>query len=240
MKPRRIPCETSSALPQQTTRKSARKKSARRRISIYRDTLNVFILAGGLSTRMGHDKALLDLTGETSVERLARVALKTTSRLVVVADGASKLEGQKLGDAVVLEDIVHRCGPLGGIYTGLAQAATDWNLFLTCDMPLMTAGLMRRLTRSAGSRHDAVCFLLAGEETFQPFPLLLRKDVFPLAGRLIGERRYSVMGFLKLMRVKTIALSARESQPAFLNVNTPDDLAVARKALSHSRLRTKA
>ena len=88
--------------------------------------LEVCILAGGLSSRMGRDKARLRLNGRTL--------------LAQVRDAA-----QTLGCPVrvIRRDLVTRCGPLGGVFTALKTSRAEAVLFLACDMPFVSPELLR-------------------------------------------------------------------------------------------------
>ena len=86
------------------------------------------ILAGGLSSRMGTDKARL---------RLGRKTLLGHVRAAARAAG--------LPLRVIRRDIVPRCGPLGGVYTALRSTRAEAVMFLSCDMPFVTGELLQRL-----------------------------------------------------------------------------------------------
>jgi molybdopterin-guanine dinucleotide biosynthesis protein A len=89
-------------------------------------SFEIVILAGGLSERMGRDKARV---------RLGRRTMLGTVRKAAVSAG--------LPVRVIRRDCVPRCGPLGGIYTGLKTARADVVLFLACDMPFVSVELVQ-------------------------------------------------------------------------------------------------
>ncbi len=172
---------------------------------------------------MGRDKALLRLHGETIVERLARVAVGISPRAFVVVDGAQKTRGLNLRGAQVLQDAVPRGGPLGGIHTALQRADGEWNLFLTCDMPLVTGALLKLLLLAADAKHDAAHFTFADEPKTQPFPLLLHRNAARTVAWRIVTNRLSVVGVLDSLRVRQVRIANETDAACFLNVNTPSD-----------------
>ena len=97
------------------------------------EVMRVAILAGGRSTRMGRDKALLERDGATLLARL--VAAGRTLGPVAVA-GRTPVPGL---EAVFLPDAVAEGGPLAGIAAALAWAAPDPVLILAVDLPWLTA-----------------------------------------------------------------------------------------------------
>src|ERR1700758_3718281 len=86
------------------------------------------VLAGGLSSRMGRDKSRLRL-GSRTMPGMIRT---TTSKLL-------------LRTRVIRRDSVARCGPIGGILTALNCSRADVVFVLACDMPFISAPLLRRL-----------------------------------------------------------------------------------------------
>ncbi|MBI5396389.1 MAG: molybdenum cofactor guanylyltransferase [Verrucomicrobia bacterium] len=169
--------------------------------------LTLFILAGGLSTRMGRDKARLRLGGRTLLgwirERIAPMGVTVR---------------------VIRRDIVPRCGPLGGIVTGLARCRTTRAVFLSCDMPLVDARLLRRLMRAAGDA-PAACFRRGGE--IEPFPLLIRREMLDDIRARIRRRELAV----HRLPLRRFPVSHAEHRRWFLNVNTPSEFAALKRQL---------
>src|SRR5262245_26747021 len=89
-----------------------------------RSNLEICILAGGLSKRMGRNKSRLSLGNITMLGHIRKTA-----------------EATGLPVRVIRRDCVPKCGPLGGIYTALKTTEADAILFLACDMPLVTTEL---------------------------------------------------------------------------------------------------
>src|SRR3989454_4591395 len=102
--------------------------------------VEICILAGGLSRRMGGDKSRLRLGRRTLLGHI-RAEAKTLGLPV----------------RVIRRDIVPRCGPLGGIYTALKTTRADGVLFLACDMPFVRAGLLKTLL-SRTDKTKRACF----------------------------------------------------------------------------------
>lgn len=103
-----------------------------------------FVLAGGRSSRMGRDKALLKLNGQTLVER-ALGSLREVCSEVAIAGGAEELA--RFGR--LIPDQKAGCGPLEGIVAALEQSSFEWNLFLAVDMPYVPSAVWLRLLERA-------------------------------------------------------------------------------------------
>lgn len=92
--------------------------------------MNAFVLAGGQSTRMGRDKALLRLHGQTLLE-LALEKLRTLGFSPRIVGSRPDLSAF----AAVIPDLHPQVGPLGGIEAALAASDAEQNLFLPVDLP---------------------------------------------------------------------------------------------------------
>src|SRR3984885_5429439 len=98
-----------------------------------------FVLAGGRSTRMGQDKALLQLAGRSLVD----VALDKLRVIGVNAPRIAAARSDLSSHAPVVPDLHPGCGPLSGIEAALEATTCPLNLFLPVDMPLLPAQFTR-------------------------------------------------------------------------------------------------
>lgn len=92
--------------------------------------MNAFVLAGGQSTRMGRDKALLKLSGRPLIEHALdkHRALGFAPRIVGSRPDLATF-------APIIPDNYPLMGPLGGIEAALAASDAEQNLFLPVDLP---------------------------------------------------------------------------------------------------------
>ena len=104
-----------------------------------------FVLAGGKSSRMGRDKALLPFRGRTLVEAVAEAVAEAAGRVTLIGD-PKRYAGLNLP---VVADRYPGCGPLAGIHCALALDQADWNLVVACDMPELTPSFLRSLLEAA-------------------------------------------------------------------------------------------
>jgi molybdenum cofactor guanylyltransferase len=168
----------------------------------------ICILAGGSSSRMGRDKSRLRLGGRTLLAHI-RATAKTVG----------------LPHRIIRCDLVSHCGPLGGLYTALVTSLADATLFLSCDMPFVSAGLLEMLLLKA-KRNETALFVEANG--LVGFPLLLfRQTALPVVESQLEKRVFSLQQLSQALRSQTIRLAARQACELF-NVNTPDDLRNAR------------
>jgi molybdopterin-guanine dinucleotide biosynthesis protein A len=188
-----------------------------------------FILAGGASSRMGTDKALLELDGLNFVERISRTLASITTRASLVG-GVER--GAVWPGLPVVPDIHVRWGALGGLHAALKVAGAEWAAVVACDLPFVTGELFVRLA-SLRENFDAVV-PLQSDGRLQPLCALYRVSAaLPRVEELIanGERRPRAL--LNLIQTRIVAFQELKDLPGadsfFLNVNTPEDYAHARK-----------
>lgn len=162
------------------------------------------ILLGGLSQRMGRDKAAL---------RLGRRTL--TSHIRAVADAAG------LRVRIFREDSVTRCGPLGGILTAFHLGNADAYLFLACDMPFVSERLLSRLLRASRGGTKAT---FASAEQRVGFPCLIPRSAVELIEQRRAAGEFSMRSLAKHLHAATVAAGS----DGLFNINTPADLAMAK------------
>src|SRR5438552_1093774 len=132
-----------------------------------------FVLAGGRSTRMGRDKALLNWHGRTLLDHMVGL-------LRTVADPVHVVGRDPLPDRLP------GLGPLSGIATGLEMSSTSANLFAAVDLPLLTQDLFIYLrSRVESSSHPLVACKIGSD-----FPLCLGvwRPMLPEINRLLNAR----------------------------------------------------
>ena len=107
--------------------------------------IHVAVLAGGQSRRMGRDKALLPLGGQTLIEHVLAAARPLGYPRVIIGDPTAYAH---LG-LLVLPDLRPKLGPLGGLYTALSTTTAPV-LLLACDLPFLTPEFLRHLVNRRG------------------------------------------------------------------------------------------
>jgi molybdopterin-guanine dinucleotide biosynthesis protein A len=113
-----------------------------------------FVLAGGRSSRMGRDKALLPWPPSAFAQGNRQTLLQhSIMRLQSVCTSVSLCANRDdLSFAgAVIPDALPESGPLGGIVAALEHATTDWNLMLAVDLPFLPVEVLRAVAACAGS-----------------------------------------------------------------------------------------
>ena len=99
------------------------------------------ILAGGKSSRMGKNKALLELGGKRIIESEINLFKSIFKEVILVTNSPLEYAGF---DIKIVTDIFPEKGSLGGIYTGLFYSSYDYSFVASCDMPFLRRDMIVR------------------------------------------------------------------------------------------------
>jgi molybdopterin-guanine dinucleotide biosynthesis protein A len=187
-----------------------------------------FVLAGGKSSRMGSDKALLDFHGQTLLDRALTVMGAVCDRVTIVGDPAKFAKYSSTKCRAVVADIFSGCGPLGGIHAALTQSSAELNLMLAVDMPFVSAELLAFLWAAAEGEGDhAMVTVPCTGKRLQPLCAVYRRDFSATAEEALRAGKYKVDAAFVGMPTRVVEESELEaagfSERMFFNVNTPQD-----------------
>lgn len=190
------------------------------------------ILAGGFSRRMGTDKALLSLGGETLLTRTVRVVSEVTDDVLVIG----RAEGDDASSARYLADDFPNSGPLGGILTGLHRARYPYASVAACDLPFLNADVLRLLLEVAEG-YDAAVPHLDGR-AHPTLAVYSRSCIGPIE-RQVARGDLALSNLLAELRVEWLdEEEIRRVDPvfrSFRNVNTPRDWQEAQREAEDCR-----
>ena len=189
------------------------------------------VLAGGKSSRLGIDKTALRAGGKTLLERTVDVLWHICSGVVVVTNSPEMHSHLK---AILVGDVYPGKGVLGGIYSGLQAAPEQYSIVVAADMPFLNAELLCYLA-SLCPGFDVVVPLVGGQA--EPLHAVYgRSCLEPIRRRLLQAEPARIISFfdeVSVRYVSTAELSGTDPDLlSFFNINTPDDLAEARRLLA--------
>jgi len=174
------------------------------------------IFAGGRSSRMGRDKALLAFGGyDTLAEYQYRRLLPLFERVWISAK-----EDKFPFDAPLIPDQYPESSPLVALAATLEQAAHPWVFILSVDMPRVDEPLIARLHTARDAHPDARVVIAASRSGSEPLCGLYHRDLLPRIHTLIEQENHRMRSLI------TSVPSARVTCPRdeiFANLNTPED-----------------
>jgi molybdopterin-guanine dinucleotide biosynthesis protein A len=186
-----------------------------------------FVLAGGRSSRMGRDKALVELAGKPLIAR----ALETL-RSAGIAARLAGARGDLSAFAPVVPDEAEDAGPLSGVCSALRAAGSEWVVFLPVDLPLLPASLLQFLIEHAQVT-DAAVTVASLNGFAQTFPAVVRRETLAALSAELASGRSGVFAAFSRAGMRVVAVEmvaqaggVREWPPYrwFWNVNTPAEL----------------
>lgn len=194
--------------------------------------ITAIALSGGKSSRMGRDKALLEINGETLLLRTSRIALQIADSVYIVARSQEQYQSLTTDSQDSIHLILDRKldGALVGFWQGVKAIAnpTDWILLLACDLPNLQSEILQIwASQLADLPETAIAYLPRHEANFDES----RKQWEPLCGFYRSQCRDPLTEFIEkggrsfqkwLATQEVIEISNVPSSMLF-NCNTPDD-----------------
>jgi molybdopterin-guanine dinucleotide biosynthesis protein A len=183
---------------------------------------------------MGRSKPHLLLGHETMLERQIRL-LRSVCCSVAVLGPPQVFTG--LAVPVFADEFIGQ-GPLAGLYTGLRRTRTEYNLFLSCDLPFMEVRFLRYLSGRALEAGADVTVPESRERGFHPLCAVYRRRALWAIRESLLAGENKVSRFFRRVRCQVVTNReigrARFGPRIFDNMNTPNDYDRARQLLSWS------
>jgi FdhD protein len=192
------------------------------------------ILAGGKSTRMGSDKALLPYRGGRFIEAIYRLFADIFKEVILVTNTPDQYDFLPCRK---VQDVLKEMGVLAGIHSGLYHSSNPAIFAVACDMPYLVEGLIRHMASHA----DAGGVLIPeGPDGLEPLHAVYGKGCLAVIETtlLSGQRR--IVSFfdrtnVNRMNLEQVAIFDPDFV-SFININTPTDYYELRDGERFNRL----
>jgi molybdenum cofactor guanylyltransferase len=197
-------------------------------------SLSVIILAGGQSSRMGRDKALIVVEGMPLLQRTCAIALQCAPHVLVVTAAMRDYSKIMPDRCILIEEHLlpgesQLQGPLSGFIQGLEQIKTEWVLLLACDLPKLNQEILQCWILQLPPDDDKNALLPQGKKGWEPLCGFYRTDCLPSLAQFMRQGGRSLQVWLAQAPVQAIQFSNdpevnRQEQAMLFNCNTPEDL----------------
>jgi len=202
------------------------------------NNIEAFILIGGRSSRLGTDKAFVELGGRTLAQRAVENVRRGLSpeRITMVAGSSTQFAIEAItADTPFIFDLLEGRGPIGGLHAALSYASTPWIFVLACDYPFVSSELIGLLAGNVDDEYGAVV-PEQDDGRLQPLCAFYKVETARAIVEEIIERprvsppMHEVVDLLNPLVVKFSKYGDLDgSEEFFVNINTVEDLERARR-----------
>jgi molybdenum cofactor guanylyltransferase len=177
------------------------------------------VLAGGKSSRMGSDKSKMILNSKTLIEYSIE-ALKPLCETVVISSNNYSYD---YTGCEVWPDELPDGSPMVGIYSCLKRSQTEYNIILSCDIPLISTSLLDYLL--SNSKDSDITVPIHGNNLIEPLCGIYKKSCLDVLKGFIDRVNYRLNECIRSTshRLVKIDQTTNFSEKLFTNINTPDD-----------------
>ena len=187
------------------------------------------VLAGGLSRRLGRDKAVELFNGQPLINRVLDRLSQLAEDLVVVVNTPERGAELPIPDSTsIAVDVYPDSGSLGGIFAGLSASKNEWGIVVACDMPFLNFDL---ITYMLSVREDQDIVVPVIGHRPEPTHAIYSTSCLPHIEARLKMNDLKITKFFDEVRTKHVSQRQIEgfdpNHLSFFNVNTPDELAEA-------------
>ena len=179
------------------------------------------ILAGGKSSRMGQDKAFLEINGKSFLKQLTETLDFFDEKMISRNNG----ENIHFPSWQLAEDLYKNHGPIGGLHSCLSRCKSDALFFVSCDMPLIGKSLIETMCSELIEDIDAVV-LRENDGKVHPTCAIYKKNMSDIFEKQILSNNNRLMLALEKMNVKYVVMNSSQQ---LSNINTPEDYLAMKK-----------
>jgi molybdenum cofactor guanylyltransferase len=196
-------------------------------MALIEDQVTAIVLAGGKSTRMGQDKALLNLDGGTMLAHVCLVAQECAAQTYVISPWIEKYQNfLPHGCQLIKEKLVLNAPsntPLIAFAQGLELVNTEWVLLLACDLPCLSSSQVKQWLFALTTVFPTeIACLPRSSKGWEPLCGFYRRSCWSALEQYIGEGGRSFQSWLAQQAVRELVIGDRR---CLFNCNTPQDWA---------------
>ncbi len=185
------------------------------------------ILCGGKSTRMGENKAFIQIEGVPIINRIHDLFRECFQEVIIVTNQKDLFSNF---DSRIYSDLIPHKGALGGLYTGIFFSSFDHSFCVACDMPFMKKSLLQYLIDKID---DEDVIVPRTKDGLQPLHAIYSRNCLNPIRKSIDEGKSKIIDIYSQVRVKIVDekdfFSFDPGRESFINVNTPQELLSIRR-----------
>lgn len=180
---------------------------------IERTNITGIILAGGKSSRIGFDKGVINLNGKPFIVHIIEAMKPLVNNIIIVSDNT---DYDKFGYQIV-NDLIKNFGPVAGLYSGLSNSKTEYNLVLSCDVPLIKTFILEQLIDRFDIDYDMI--QLQSENKSMPLIAIYKTHCLHTFEAQLNKNEKRLRIAVEQLKHKTITIDS-ECDQYVKNINT--------------------
>jgi molybdopterin-guanine dinucleotide biosynthesis protein A len=193
-----------------------------------KQAITVVIQAGGMSARMGEDKALKPFLGRPLIQRVIDRVKPIAYEIIVTTNRPAEY---KFLNMRLTPDLKPGRGALGGIYTAIASASSPLVAVVACDMPFASQ-IFFEGARRLMVEEEADVVIAKTDEGYEPLHALYRRETcLPAIESSLSADQWKVISWFPQVKVRVLTTDEVKlfdpSGLCFWNLNTPEEFTEA-------------
>jgi len=178
------------------------------------------ILSGGKSSRMGYEKGLISFNGKKLIE-IAVGLFESLNLNILISANNQKYD---FLDYPVINDLKSNSGPMGGIYSCMKKAESEWYFIQACDTPFLNVELYQYLFTKR--KEFQIIVPDKGKAYYEPLCAIYHASVIPIFEKYIKKGNYRIPDVFE--NVQFLPVPVNDSLPfyspcLFNNINSPEE-----------------
>jgi molybdenum cofactor guanylyltransferase len=194
---------------------------------VERTPISGIILSGGKSTRMGKNKAFIEIGGIPIIERIHAIFSSLFQEVLIITDEKELFGHLK---ATIHSDLIPNQGAVAGLYTGLLLASSPYSFCVACDMPFLKKPLIEYLT---GQIDGYEAIVPRTKDGLQPLHAIYSKSCLGAIQTIMERKNPKIIDFYPWVKVRFVEEEEFRlldpTNESFININTPEDLSLIRE-----------
>lgn len=193
--------------------------------------ISCIVLAGGKGVRLGQDKTAVTVGGKTLLQQVvSRLSLFKSDIIIVTAEQRTLPQLIDYPKLKAVADLYPGKGSLGGIFTGLVNSSTFYNVVVACDMPFLNFDLLSYML-AISSGYDIVVPKI--DDRVEPLHAVYSKNCISPMESILKQGVLTIIEAYKMVKVRyVVAEEIDKYDPkhlSFFNINTESELKIARE-----------
>jgi len=190
------------------------------------------ILAGGRSKRMGKDKLFLELNNKKLIEYTIDKVKKYLGQVIIITNQSNEFFNKN--NLITVKDCIDgQLGPLVGILTAMKWAKDQsnkysWVATFPCDTPFFPESIIKNFIKEAEKKESLILSASSHGRKHNIFGLWSLTLYDKLENDLINKKIRKVQEWTEKNKIKNLEFKFKDYDP-FFNINTEEDLTVAKK-----------